>query len=136
MLNLRYFSDFLEKYFRFCNRLIEIFARRWAVYNFICDNFLFPLGWLACGVNPIPRALHNFNIRDLTIVKGTRKWYIYPLAYDTTQNQMIRVAAHNNNLFALYLHCTFTRLTWFILRTIAEITLLMCLKKVIVFILL
>lgn len=71
---------------------MAIFTRRRGVGNSVCSNFLFPLGWPACGVDSTPRALRNFGSGEL----GNG---VHSLSFSiSTPDQMTRVTAYNNGL--------------------------------------
>lgn len=94
--------------------------------NAVCRNFLFPLGWPACGVNsslPAGGGLRNFDApsfpltrRDVggvlgevrergtfavTTVSPRNGAYTTAALPPTVPDQMTRASAHNNGLFTL-----------------------------------
>lgn len=105
-----------------------IFPGRRGVGNAVCRNFLFPLGWPACGVNsslPAGGGLRNFDAPSLrstrrdvggvlgevrergtvtfavTTVSPRNGAYTTAALPPTVPDQMTRASAHNNGLFTL-----------------------------------
>lgn len=108
-----------------------IFPGRRGVGNAVCRNFLFPLGWPACGVNsslPAGGGLRNFNAPSPLTPPVDAAWRRGALGEvrergtvtfavttappgngahttaalpPTVPDQMTRASAHNNGLFTL-----------------------------------
>lgn len=103
---------------------VAIFTGHRGVGNAVCRNFLFPLGWPACGVNSTPRwptypscglgcatstavgrqkgcIWNEVGGRSGATTLAGGKWCTHRALASTVRDQMTRASAHNNCLFTL-----------------------------------